>query len=175
MAEQQLEEITAKTDTPRSTMRFTIAQIVLSCLGAVDAGLLYLKHRGQVDLPCTADGGCETIANSTYAHVMVLGHDIPMAAIGLAGYVLLLSLSMAKAASETAQGVRGLSLALLVVSGGGTIYSWYLQYVAHFIIGAFCPYCFASACIMTTLFVVSAVERRKLRSAGTSNPGPTRP
>jgi uncharacterized membrane protein len=162
MVQQTQDGTTADTGT-RPSIGFTAAQIALSCVGGVDAVLLWLKHRGSVDLPCTADGGCETIANSAYAHMVLLGHDIPIALVGLAGYMLLLTLAGAKLVSETRAGVRALCLALLLVSGCGTAYSWYLQYIAHFVIKAFCPYCFVSACVMTALFAVGAFELRALR------------
>lgn len=157
-----------RTQGSRTGFACTAAQIVLSAIGVIDAGLLFLEDRKVVDLPCTANGGCEQVAASSYAHLSVLGHDIPLAAAGVAGYVLLLTLAMAKAASETSKGVRTLSIALLAVSGIATAYSWYLQYVAKYIIGAFCVYCRASACIMTLIFIVSAIDRRRAGGAETS-------
>jgi len=144
-------------------MVYSIVQIVLSALGTIDAGLLYLQDTKRVDLPCTSDGGCEKVANSIYSQVHILGHTIEIAMIGAVGYILLLSLSMAKAASETAGSVRLLSAAILLVSGGAFLYSWYLQYVSFTIIQAHCMYCIISACIMTTLFITSVLERRALR------------
>jgi len=143
-------------------MVYTIVQIVLSALGTIDAGLLYLQDTKKVDLPCTSDGGCEKVANSIYSQVHILGHAVPIAMIGAIGYILLLSLSMAKAASETTSSVRLLSMAILLVSGGAFVYSWYLQYVSFTIILAHCMYCIISACIMTAIFITSILERRAL-------------
>jgi uncharacterized membrane protein len=146
---------------------FNFAQITLSALGVLDAGVLYLRdsHTVNVDLPCTADGGCEKVAQSAYSHLTILGHQIPIAMFGLGTYVILLTLAMAKAASETSASVRLLSMAITAVSAFGTAYSWYLQYVSHFVLGAFCPYCFGSACVMTILFIISLIEWTRLRRA----------
>jgi len=153
-------------------MVYSIVQIVLSALGTIDAGLLYLQDTKKVDLPCTSDGGCEKVANSIYSQVHIFGHTIEIAMIGAIGYILLLSLSMAKAASETDGSVRLISTAILLVSGGAFVYSWYLQYISFTIILAHCMYCIISACIMTAIFITSILERRAL-SRNVPVPGPS--
>jgi uncharacterized membrane protein len=160
---QQLQ--TAAFPAQRARMAFMIAQIVLSALGTVDAGLLYLLDTKRVDLPCTSDGGCEKVANSIYSQVHVFGHAYPIALIGIIGYVALLSMAMAKAASETEGNVNLLSMGIVVASGGAFLYSWYLQYVSFTVIQAHCLYCIISACLMTTLFIISVLERRTFKPA----------
>lgn len=143
---------------------FTIAQIVLSALGFIDAGLLLLQDRKKVDLPCTSDGGCEIVAQSIYSHVTLFGQHIPVAAVGAAGYLAILTLAMIKMGSETRRMVDLVSIALLLITGGGALYSWYLQYVSFHIIGHHCIYCIISASIMTVLMIVTIAERFSLRS-----------
>ena len=144
-------------------MGYTIAQIVLSALGTVDAGLLWgLDNKKLPDLPCSSNGGCVIVANSIYSQVHLFGKPIDVATIGSIGYVALLSLAMAKAASETSKSVNLISMAMVLITGGAVLYSFYLQYVSFVIIGHHCDYCIVSACIMTTLFIISALERRAL-------------
>jgi uncharacterized membrane protein len=159
---QESQSTAGQTTAKRAGMIYTIVQIVLSALGTIDAGLLWLQDTKRVDLPCTSDGGCEKVANSIYSQVHIFGKPVEIALIGIIGYVLLLSLSMAKAASETTNSVRMISLAILLISGGAFLYSWYLQYVSFTIIHAHCMYCIISACIMSALFITSVLERRAL-------------
>ena len=156
--------------------KLNYAEAFLSVLGAGIAGTLWWSHRVHVDLPCTSDGGCIQVADSHWSS-LTLGplHDIPVALLGMIGYIVLLTLSMMKMGAETETSVRRLHSLLWLVSLGGTAYSWYLQYVAHFKIGAFCIYCFSSACTMTLLFLLATVEaalhRRLSRQGASSHAG----
>lgn len=139
--------------------RDTITGIVgagLSAAGAFVAGTLWWAHRNSVELPCTGDGrGCDLVAQSRWAHLSfgpVQG--LPLALVGFAAYLLLLTLCLALLGAETAKMRRVLHRTLWTITLLGFAYSWYLQYVAHFRIGAFCVWCFSSACIMTALLAV---------------------
>ncbi len=139
--------------------RFAVAEAALSVVGAGIAGTLWAAHRRHVDLPCTADGGCGQVAASSQAFVTVgPWHDVSVALLGLLGYVALLTLCMLKLGSDHPGAVRLWRRLLWLVSAGGFAYSWYLQYVAHFVIGAFCVWCFSSASVMTALFAVATWE-----------------
>ena len=150
----------------RVGLAFTVLQVVLSVLGTIDASMLWLLDNHKADIPCTADGGCEAIANSIYSVVNIAGHSVQIALIGIIGYSALLTLAMAKAASETSKAINLISLAMVIFSGGGFIYSWYLQVESFTVIHKHCIYCIISACIMTILFFSCAIERRKLSQTG---------
>lgn len=156
--------------TSSSLVRFAVAEAALSVVGAGIAGTLWWAHRRHVDLPCTADGGCGQVAASSQAYVN-LGpwHDIPVALLGLLGYVALLTLSMLKLGSDSPASLHLWRRLFWAVSAAGFAYSWYLQYVAHFVIGAFCVWCFSSATVMTALFAVAAWESRLSRRASASS------
>lgn len=132
------------------------AGAILSTVGAADAGTLWWAHRRNLSLPCTGDGhGCDLVAASRWAHLSVGPvHDFPLALAGLGAYLTLLTLCLAILGTDTARGRQGLRRALWAVTVPGVAYSWYLQYVAHFKIGAFCVWCFSSACVMTLLFAI---------------------
>lgn len=151
---------------------------VLSVLGAGIAGTLWWAHRAAIDLPCTADGGCEVIAASRWAHVTVgPWHDVPVALLGFLSYLVLLTLAMMKLGAETERACRLLHIPFWAISLGGFGYSWFLQYVAHFKIGAFCVWCFSSATVMTLLFITATAEglRRSRRPRGPVAPSESRP
>ena len=96
---------------------------------------------------CLAGGsGCETVANSTYSHLL----GVNIAAFGIVGYVLLLAASLLRGDAARMAGF-GLSLV-------GFGYSVYLTYLELFKIEAICQWCVASAVLMTILFGLNTMR-----------------
>ncbi len=138
---------------------FVSAEAALSFVGAGIAGTIWRADQLHQDLPCTADGGCEIVSSSRWSHIdLVVLHHVPVAILGLTGYVLLLSLAMLRLGSDHPRLDSRLHTLIGLVSGGGVLYSWYLQWVAHAEIGAFCIWCRSSAIVMTVLFGTAALE-----------------
>jgi len=139
---------------------FVVIEAALSFVGAGIAGTLWWADRTRQDLPCTSDGhGCELVAASRWSHVdLIFWHDVPVALLGLLGYLSLLALSMLRLASESETNITRLHRLLWLITAGGTAYSWYLQWIAHYKIGAFCIYCRSSAIVMTILFLTATAE-----------------
>jgi len=150
-------------EVPKKIAAVQIVQIVLAFIGAADAGILWWAHRSSISLPCTSGGGCEVVAESKWAHI-TLGpfQDIPIALLGLMMYVAVLVLSTLKYAEEKPAIVRKINLVIIPALALGVCYSWFLQYVSHFKLGAFCAYCFTSACDITILFALFCAERALL-------------
>jgi uncharacterized membrane protein len=102
---------------------------------------------------CVAGGGgCETVAESQYAHLA----GVNVAVIGIVGYVLLLVTSLLRG-----DGARMGGFALSLAGFG---FSVYLTYLELFVIDAVCQWCVISAILMTVLFGLNAF--RMLRYAG---------
>ena len=138
---------------------FTTAEAALSFVGAGIAGTLWWADQTRQDLPCSADGGCGIVAASRWSHIdLILVHHVPVALLGLIGYILLLTLAMLRLGSESENLDRRLHQLIWLISGGGVLYSWYLQWVAHAEIGAFCIWCRSSAIVMTLLFLTATWE-----------------
>ncbi len=91
-------------------------------------------------------GGCETVANSTYSHLL----GVNIAVFGVVGYVLLLTASLLR--GDVAR-MAGFCVAL-----AGFGYSVYLTYLELFKIEAICQWCVASAVLMTILFGLNAIR-----------------
>ena len=91
-------------------------------------------------------GGCETVAESAYAHLA----GINVAVIGIVGYVGLLATSVLR--GDLAR-IGGFALSL---TGFG--YSVYLTYLELFVIDAICQWCVISAILMTILFGLNTVR-----------------
>ncbi len=119
----------------------------VAAFGIGVAAYIAIADSGGGSPVCLAGGsGCETVANSTYSHL--LGIDV--AVFGIAGYVLLLVAALLRGDGARMAGF-GLSLA-------GFGFSVYLTYLELFKIEAICQWCVASAVLMTILFGLNAVR-----------------
>jgi uncharacterized membrane protein len=96
---------------------------------------------------CLSGGsGCETVANSSYSHLL----GINVAVIGIAGYALLLVAALLRGDSAR---LAGFGLAL-----GGFGFSVYLTYLELFKIEAICEWCVISAGLMTLLLCLNSIR-----------------
>jgi len=91
-------------------------------------------------------GGCETVAESQYAHLA----GVNVAVIGIVGYVLLLATSLLRGDGARMGGF------VLALAGFG--FSVYLTYLELFVIDAICQWCVVSAVLMALLFGLNAVR-----------------
>lgn len=100
------------------------------------------------DAPACIAGssGCETVANSTYSHLL----GVNIAVFGIVGYALLLATALLRG-----DGARMTSFGLSLAGFG---YSVFLTYLELFKIEAICQWCVASAILMTLLFGLSAIR-----------------
>jgi len=127
--------------------RFDRIARVFAVFGVAVAGYLTWVHFAGLQPLCAGGaGGCERVQNSEYAE---LG-GVPVAALGLAGYVVILAALLAP--GEAARlAAAGLALA-------GMAFSAYLVYLQVAVIEAICQWCIASDLLMTAL-AVAAVGR----------------
>ena len=117
-------------------MRYLIA--ILALAGVVVSALALRVHYSTETQPCSinAKWDCGIVNHSPYAEVA----GIPVAAIGIAGYVLMGGLALQKR--------RRLALAAMVPALG---YSLYLTHLEKDVLGVYCLYCVISLGILTTM------------------------
>jgi uncharacterized membrane protein len=129
-----------------SDRRLRLVAIVLSVAGlAVAAYLTYVHYEG-IKPVCGLGGDCEKVQASEWAELA----GVPVAVLGLVGYVLIL-------ASLFVRGENGLMAgALFAVTGFG--FSLYLTYRELFSIDAICQWCVTSALLLTLLAVVTVTR-----------------
>ncbi len=126
--------------------------LVLAVIGlGVASYLTYVHYAGFGALACIGGHGghssCETVQSSVWSKVA----GVPVALMGLIGYVLILGSLLAPDREET-------RLATLVVTLVGVGFSGYLTYRELFSIHAICEWCVSSAVIMT-LLLIGAITR----------------
>jgi uncharacterized membrane protein len=126
--------------------RLRIAIGVIALIGIGIAAYLTYVHYAGLKVVCLSSGGCETVQASRYSKL----DGIPVAVLGLAGYVTILaSLALRGELGRSA----GFGVALI-----GFLFSMYLTYREIFTIKAICQWCVGSAVLMTILVVLTAIR-----------------
>jgi uncharacterized membrane protein len=124
-----------------------IAAAVLALAGIGVATYIAIAESGGGAPKCLAGGsGCETVADSKYAHLA----GVNVAVIGIVGYVLV----FVAAIVPGDPGRFGGFLTALVGFG----FSLYLTYLELFVIDAICQWCVASAILMALSLAVAATR-----------------
>ena len=127
-----------------SARRLSLAVAALSLLGALIAGYLTWVHFAELEPFCVGGGGaCERVQSSPYAQLA----GVPVAVIGLAGYLAILASLALRDRSVTA---------FLALVGAG--FSAYLTYLELAVIDAICQWCVASAVVMSLLAAASVAR-----------------
>lgn len=134
---------------------------LLSLVGLGVAGYLAYVETQQVSAVCGPVGDCNTVQQSAYARLFGL---IPIGVLGVAGYVAILIFWILERSGHVQ--LAGLaSLALLVLTLFGTLFSIYLTFLEPFVIGATCIWCLTSAIVMTMLLALTAARGKRAISS----------
>jgi uncharacterized membrane protein len=121
--------------------------LVLTVVGLGLASYLTYVHYSGIKPACSLGGSCEKVQTSAYSHLA----GVPVALMGLIGYVTILILLLAPESETT----RFATVAVATVGFG---FSAYLTYRELFSIHAICEWCVSSAVVLT-LLVILAVWR----------------
>ena len=145
------------------TRRMLTALVAL--VGVFVALYLALYKAGVIGTLACGAGGCETVQLSRWSEFL----GISVAVWGVAYYIVVLTLALATL-QERWEDSRRLSLALLMLTGCGVVFSAWLTYLELFVIHAICRWCVVSAVIAVVLFVLAIVDWRALRREQASAP-----
>ena len=129
------------------------APVVLSALGILVSGYLSVKRLTGGSLACSRWAQCDTVNNSVYAKI----YGVPVAFIGLAGYLVLLGVALAALQTWGPTHRRLLTISF-VLALGGLGFSGYLTYIELFVLEAICNWCVASATLITLLAIAGGVN-----------------
>ena len=138
-------------DAPPPTNRMLIA--VLSLIGLFVALYLTAHALGWTGPLVCGIGECETVQGSKWAKV----GSVPVAMIGLLGYVALLVLAVLGIQPGRRRS-RAIGTLLLAGATVGFAFSVWLTYLEAFVIRAWCQWCVSSAFLMTVILVASLPE-----------------
>ncbi len=123
-----------------STRAVRLTMIAIATVGLGVASYHTYVHYAGGPILCLKGGGCETVQHSTYSKLA----GVPVALIGLIGYVVILASLLAPESEST----RLATMAFTVMGFG---FSVYLTSRELFSIHAICPWCVSSAVMMTLL------------------------
>jgi len=118
----------------------------LALLGLADSIYLLWQHRAATSAFCPT-GGCDAVNQSEYAEIW----GIPLAAIGIAVYLFLLTLSTMAIMFES----RRMLWATFVIAGIGVAVSIWLVYLQIAVIESICSWCMVSAFTMSLICALS--------------------
>src|ERR1700748_915333 len=121
-----------------------IAITVIALLGVGVASYIFISDSTSGSPACLAGGtGCETVAKSSYSHIL----GINVAIFGLAGWFLILG--------SVLWGNDYARLAGFLFTLGGFGFSIYLTYLEIWNIEAICQWCVTNAVLMTICFLLN--------------------
>ena len=121
--------------------------LVLAIIGLGVATYLTIIHYAGINPACTAGQSCVKVQTSVWSKV----DGVPVALLGLIGYVGIVASLLAPDREETRLATLGLTLV-------GVGFSAYLTYRELFSIHAICEWCVSSAVILTLLFIGAAIR-----------------
>ena len=141
-------------------MRYLLA--LLAIAGVVVSVLALRVHYSTESAPCSINEkwDCGIVNHSPYAEI----RGVPVAAIGIAGYLLIAALAILRR--------RGLLLVAVLI---GMAFALYLTHIEAKVLGVWCVYCVISQGIIATLLLLSIGwvvwhARRGAQSAGDFRP-----
>ena len=128
--------------------RLTILIAVLAVAGAAVSSYLTAVHLAGRPVYCAGLSSCETVNTSDYAELA----GVPVALLGLGGYVAILALAVA--GGRVAWAAPGLLFAATV----GLLYSGYLTWVELAVLHAVCLWCVTSAVLIAAITVLATAQ-----------------
>ncbi len=135
---------------------------LVALVGVFVALYLALYKTGVIGTLACGAGGCETVQTSPWADFV----GIPVAAWGVGFYALVFALAFLGTLERWADS-RGLSIAMLVLTGWGVVFSGWLTYLELFVIHAICRWCVVSAVIAAILFLLAVLDWRATKQRST--------
>jgi uncharacterized membrane protein len=121
--------------------------LVLAAVGLGVAVYLTYVHYSGTKPACTAGESCLKVQTSQWSKLA----GVPVAVIGLIGYIAILGSLLAPDREES----RLITLGLTLI---GFLFSGYLTYRELFSIHAICEWCASSAVILTILLICAAIR-----------------
>jgi uncharacterized membrane protein len=131
---------------------FIWASLVIACLGVLDATYLLIYKLTNNNAMCLGNGGCHDVNFSPYSEIA----GIPVAVFGLVTYLGIVVILLLERRFKIAQ--ENGPLAIFGISLAGVAFTVYLTWLELYVIHAICPFCVASAVIITLIFILAIIR-----------------
>jgi vitamin-K-epoxide reductase (warfarin-sensitive) len=127
----------------QKTLRILV--VLFAVLGAVVATLAFQVHYSNKLEPCdiNAHWDCGIVNHSRYSVI----HGVPVAAIGIVGYLLIGLLALLRKRDWT-----------FAAALAGLCYALYLSHVENSILQVWCLYCVISQCIIALIVILAGIQ-----------------
>lgn len=129
--------------------RASVALVVVGLL--VSIYMTVYKFTGN-DGMCLGSGDCSTVNASRFSEV----NGIPVAVIGIVGYVAILLVHLFENRSDFFR--KNGTLLIFGMSLTGFLFTVWLVYLELAVIKAICPFCVTSQVAMTIIFIIAVVR-----------------
>jgi uncharacterized membrane protein len=129
------------------------ASIITAILGGLDAAYLLIYKLTSAQAMCLGSGDCSTVNSSRYSETF---GGIPVSLLGLLAYLTFIGIHALETRSRFLKqngNLLAFGLSLL-----GVLFSAYLTYVELYVIHAVCPFCVASAILITIIFILAIIR-----------------
>jgi uncharacterized membrane protein len=131
------------------------ASVTLAGLGFADSVYLLVLKYTQLESLCVGNRGCITVNNSIYSEI----YGIPVSLFGILAYLVIASILLLEPRLKLAK--ENGPLAVFGISLAGVAFSAYLTWLEFYVIHAACPFCIASAILITLLFLLAVIQLAK--------------
>jgi uncharacterized membrane protein len=124
----------------------------LACLGVLDATYLLIYKLTNNPSLCLGSGGCHNVNFSPYSEI----GGIPVSVFGMVAFIVIVVILLLEPRVKIVQD-NG-SLAIFGISLAGVAFSAYLTWLEIYVIHAICPFCVASAIIISLIFILAIIR-----------------
>ena len=126
--------------------------LVLACLGILDASYLLIYKMTSNNAMCLGNGGCHDVNFSPYSQIA----GIPVSLFGLVAYLAMAVIPLLEGRLRIVKDNGPLTI--FGISLAGTVFTGYLTWIELYVIHRLCPFCVASAIIITLIFILAVVR-----------------
>jgi uncharacterized membrane protein len=131
---------------------FYWASFVLACLGLLDAVYLLIYKLTGNNAMCIGNGGCHDVNFSSYSEI----GKIPVSVFGIAAFLFIGGLLLLEPRVKLIKD-NG-PLVIFGASLTGVAFVAYLTWLEVNVIHAICPFCVATAVIITLIFILAIIR-----------------
>ena len=125
---------------------------ILACLGFLDATYLLVYKLTNNNAMCLGNGGCHDVNFSSYSEI----DGIPVAVFGMVSFIVIAGILLGESRLKLAK--ENGPLAIFGISLTGVAFTAYLTWLEIYVIHAICPFCVASAVIITLIFILAIIR-----------------
>src|SRR5215210_6173586 len=136
--------------------RLSQLTILLTVIGLLVAIYMTIYAITSNDNMCVGSQDCSVVNASKYSKIEIGGFKIPVAVLGVVGYVTILAVLLLEQKISFLQ--QNGTLVFFGLSLMGFLFTLYLIYVETALISAYCPFCITSQVAMTLIFILSVIR-----------------